>query len=151
MAAHLGWRGRLCTAAAALALYFCVASFVSVNRIALSQGARGSALLSAAGGGGGGSGDQPRVDMGRHLRGSPQQQLSASSASAASGAMLRAVPVAHLSPKRLRASRIGPAIEWCRGPLRAKAPPGPAVALASFPGSGNTWLRYLLQQATGIN
>ncbi|XP_055708811.1 WSCD family member AAEL009094-like [Phlebotomus papatasi] len=24
------------------------------------------------------------------------------------------------------------------------------VALASFPGSGNTWLRYLLQQATGI-
>lgn len=23
------------------------------------------------------------------------------------------------------------------------------VALASFPGSGNTWLRYLLQQATG--
>jgi hypothetical protein len=25
-----------------------------------------------------------------------------------------------------------------------------AIALASFPGSGNTWLRYLLQQATGI-
>lgn len=24
------------------------------------------------------------------------------------------------------------------------------IALASFPGSGNTWLRYLLQQATGI-
>ena len=24
------------------------------------------------------------------------------------------------------------------------------MALASFPGSGNTWLRYLLQQATGI-
>jgi hypothetical protein len=24
------------------------------------------------------------------------------------------------------------------------------AALASFPGSGNTWLRYLLQQATGI-
>jgi hypothetical protein len=24
------------------------------------------------------------------------------------------------------------------------------VALASFPGSGNTWVRYLLQQATGI-
>lgn len=23
------------------------------------------------------------------------------------------------------------------------------IALASFPGSGNTWLRYLLQQATG--
>lgn len=26
----------------------------------------------------------------------------------------------------------------------------PITALASFPGSGNTWLRYLLQQATGI-
>lgn len=26
----------------------------------------------------------------------------------------------------------------------------PLAALASFPGSGNTWLRYLLQQATGI-
>lgn len=24
------------------------------------------------------------------------------------------------------------------------------IALASFPGSGNTWLRYLLQQATGV-
>ncbi|XP_031639557.1 uncharacterized protein LOC116351575, partial [Contarinia nasturtii] len=27
---------------------------------------------------------------------------------------------------------------------------GHLTALASFPGSGNTWLRYLLQQATGI-
>lgn len=26
---------------------------------------------------------------------------------------------------------------------------GGLTALASFPGSGNTWLRYLLQQATG--
>jgi hypothetical protein len=29
-------------------------------------------------------------------------------------------------------------------------PSRPNAALASFPGSGNTWLRYLLQQATGI-
>nr|XP_002735861.2 PREDICTED: WSC domain-containing protein 2-like [Saccoglossus kowalevskii] len=28
--------------------------------------------------------------------------------------------------------------------------PLPLVALASFPGSGNTWVRHLLQQATGI-
>ena len=27
--------------------------------------------------------------------------------------------------------------------------PGPVTALASFPGSGNTWVRHLLQQATG--
>ena len=39
-------------------------------------------------------------------------------------------------------------IEWCSS-LGLKAAPGPLVALASFPGSGNTWLRYLLQQATG--
>ena len=39
-------------------------------------------------------------------------------------------------------------ISWCK-PLGMKVAPGPVVALASFPGSGNTWLRYLLQQATG--
>ena len=39
-------------------------------------------------------------------------------------------------------------IDWCQ-PLGFLANPGPKVALASFPGSGNTWLRYLLQQATG--
>ncbi len=33
--------------------------------------------------------------------------------------------------------------------LGMRPEPGPVVALASFPGSGNTWLRYLLQQATG--
>ena len=42
-----------------------------------------------------------------------------------------------------------PKIAWCR-PLGQKAAPGPVTALASFPGSGNTWLRYLLQQATGV-
>ncbi|XP_065207725.1 WSCD family member CG9164 [Planococcus citri] len=44
-----------------------------------------------------------------------------------------------------------PKVHWCQ-PLkflktRSKRP---ITALASFPGSGNTWLRYLLQQATGI-
>ena len=28
--------------------------------------------------------------------------------------------------------------------------PGPKVALASFPGSGNTWVRFLLEQSTGF-
>lgn len=49
----------------------------------------------------------------------------------------------------LRRSRI----QWCSdlkfvppdGGLRPQKP----VALVSFPGSGNTWLRYLIQQATG--
>jgi hypothetical protein len=50
------------------------------------------------------------------------------------------------SPRRIRSGR---KIEWCN-PVGFKAAPGPVVALASFPGSGNTWLRYLLQQATGV-
>ena len=33
--------------------------------------------------------------------------------------------------------------------LEYMSPPGPLTALASFPGSGNTWVRHLLQQATG--
>ncbi|KAJ8982194.1 hypothetical protein NQ317_013496 [Molorchus minor] len=44
----------------------------------------------------------------------------------------------------LRKSRIN----WCTE-LRYIDPPREPIALASFPGSGNTWLRYLLQQATG--
>ena len=33
--------------------------------------------------------------------------------------------------------------------LEALDPPGPITALASMPGSGNTWMRHLLQLATG--
>ncbi|RZF42387.1 hypothetical protein LSTR_LSTR004195 [Laodelphax striatellus] len=44
-------------------------------------------------------------------------------------------------------------VQWCR-PLHYQpsthAHSRPVIALASFPGSGNTWLRYLLQQATGV-
>ncbi|XP_076369242.1 WSCD family member CG9164-like [Tachypleus tridentatus] len=39
-------------------------------------------------------------------------------------------------------------IFFCTIP-RFQNPPGPLIALASFPGSGNTWIRYLVQQATG--
>ena len=45
-----------------------------------------------------------------------------------------------------------PEVSWCK-PLeyRADIPQRDSVvALASFPGSGNTWVRYLLQQTTGI-
>ena len=40
--------------------------------------------------------------------------------------------------------------EWCFGPsLKYQEPPGPLTGLWSYPGSGNTWMRYLIQKATG--
>ncbi|XP_069987402.1 WSCD family member AAEL009094 isoform X1 [Penaeus vannamei] len=42
----------------------------------------------------------------------------------------------------------GSRLPWCQH-LRWRDPPGPTTALVSFPGSGNTWIRYLLQQVTG--
>ncbi|VVC96392.1 unnamed protein product [Leptidea sinapis] len=48
-------------------------------------------------------------------------------------------------------SRFGykhPSVDWCKE-LKLRIPPSQnVVALVSYPGSGNTWLRYLLQQAT---
>ena len=41
-------------------------------------------------------------------------------------------------------------IQWCNNNKLWPNSTKPRVALASFPGSGNTWLRYLLQQSTGI-
>ena len=41
-------------------------------------------------------------------------------------------------------------ISWCFGnSLRILNPPGPRTGLFSYPGSGNTWLRYLIQKSTG--
>ena len=42
-------------------------------------------------------------------------------------------------------------MDWCNGvPTFFNYSRGQTVALASFPGSGNTWLRHLLQQMSGI-
>ena len=41
-------------------------------------------------------------------------------------------------------------IKWCSGnTLRVRDPPGPLIGLFSYPGSGNTWLRFLIQKTTG--
>ena len=69
-------------------------------------------------------------------------------------AALLAVNKRHALNKASKSHKSGrlPTIHWCR-PLgyRAAIPQRDSViALASFPGSGNTWVRYLLQQATGI-
>ena len=42
-------------------------------------------------------------------------------------------------------------IPWCFGnSLKLYEKEGPITGLLSYPGSGNTWLRYLIQRATGI-
>ena len=42
-------------------------------------------------------------------------------------------------------------VPWCFGnSLDVLDPPGPMTGLLSIPGSGNTWLRYLIQRATGF-
>ena len=38
----------------------------------------------------------------------------------------------------------------CKDSLRFRSTDNPVTALVSFPGSGNTWTRYLLEQSTGI-
>ena len=43
----------------------------------------------------------------------------------------------------------GRKIEWCHENGLWANSNRSKVALASFPGSGNTWMRYLLQQSTG--
>ena len=43
-----------------------------------------------------------------------------------------------------------PKPEKCTVPHFAD-PPLPVTALASYPGSGNTWVRFLLEQTTGTN
>ena len=39
----------------------------------------------------------------------------------------------------------------CNESLRFVDPPGPLTALASSPGSGNTWTRSLIQEYTGYH
>lgn len=41
-------------------------------------------------------------------------------------------------------------IEWCSKLRYLNSTDGFVTGLVSFPGSGNTWMRYLLQQATGF-
>ena len=40
--------------------------------------------------------------------------------------------------------------DWCLGPyLQFLDPPGPLTGLWSIPGSGNYWMRHLIQRASG--
>lgn len=63
--------------------------------------------------------------------------------------MLKPLHTVHGDAFSMRFSfRQAAVVDWCK-PLRWREPPRDVVALVSYPGSGNTWLRYLLQQATG--
>lgn len=41
-------------------------------------------------------------------------------------------------------------LQWCSSLKYIDPPSNTVTALVSYPGSGNTWLRYLIQQATGV-
>ena len=50
-----------------------------------------------------------------------------------------------------RSSAESNSIPWCNGQsLKFLPKPGPTTGLISFPISGNTWLRYMIQKVTGI-
>ena len=53
-------------------------------------------------------------------------------------------PAGIMSPAEISATT-----SWCNG-LKYRQGSGVKTALASFPGSGNTWVRYLLQQVSGF-
>ena len=78
-----------------------------------------------------------------------ERRIHAADITGLSGGRIRGHFDRRLMVKRSQERRKpGVPISWCKT-LGLKAAPGPVTALASFPGSGNTWLRYLLQQATG--
>ncbi len=137
---HYGWRMRFCAIGFCLGLYLVVSALVSTH--------------------GGVSFPAPYDMNGLAVVEVPFTSPSRSRAAAEALALHKAAGSHNLafniqrgggglSPRRMRGMS-GPQIEWCKYPLGYKAAPGPVTALASFPGSGNTWLRYLLQQATGL-
>ena len=148
---QFGWCLRLCLMVMLLSVYLAFAVLSS-----------GSALFSLSSSADSSSTKMLALDQKGNRRRQNKSVLDSQTMERAlqskSMAVLLAVNKRHVQHKgaaspstRISGSRL-PAIHWCR-PLgyRAAIPQRDSiVALASFPGSGNTWLRYLLQQATGI-
>eukprot|EP00095_Tigriopus_kingsejongensis_P002571 snap_masked-scaffold274_size229011-processed-gene-1.4 protein:Tk02571 transcript:snap_masked-scaffold274_size229011-processed-gene-1.4-mRNA-1 annotation:"GI15414" len=128
----MGWRGKLCLMGLGLSVYLMISALISVSNIGSfnpsSHGMNSRGVEATIGVIGDSLMSPVRLGQPRNLA--------------------AVVGRGRLSPRRLR-SRMGPAIEWCK-PQKFRPNPGPRVALASFPGSGNTWLRYLIQQTSGI-
>ena len=148
-----GWKTRLCTVVFGLGLYLTISALISTRRL----------MLAGGGTSGGSSGSfefdsifsQQQQQQQNEVHPIPTQaqhyhhprNLAAAAAAGSVYHITERPPGTH----RKRPGRSGYAqINWCISPLGFKAKPGPVVALASFPGSGNTWLRYLIQQATGF-
>ena len=68
----------------------------------------------------------------------------------AAEAQKRKLALAKQAAERLKKYKPKTNITHC-GPLSYANPVRPVTALASFQGSGNTWLRHLIQEATGKN
>ncbi|TRY68247.1 hypothetical protein TCAL_04080 [Tigriopus californicus] len=128
----MGWRGKLCLMGLGLSTYLVISAVISVSNITTLNGSPSSPH---------GKGIEATIGIMSDSLISPARLSQPRNLAAIVGK-------GRMTPRRLRA-RMGPSIDWCQ-PLRLKTDPGPMVALASFPGSGNTWLRYLIQQASGI-
>ena len=145
-----GWKSRLCTIVLGLGLYLVVSALISTRKLNFPHHHEAEPHL----------GDNDQADFpGGPLAPKQQQPPPDVQARHHGPRNLASAAVTSYQQRILNqqsrrggsgGSRNGPHIDWCRQPLGFKSPPGPTVALASFPGSGNTWLRYLLQQATGI-
>ena len=120
-----GWRMRVWAMVIVLSLYLAITGIMTVSRLPHNNNNIQFNSVTTS------NGQQ-------FMQGGPQQSRN----------LAPFVPSPRITPRRLR-SRIDHVIEWCL-PLRMRPEPGPTVALASFPGSGNTWLRYLVQQSTGM-
>lgn len=144
-----GWRLRFCALASLLGLYLVVSALLSTRRLPFPPTYDGSNNDNSKS-----NSNNNGLDSNNHGLPDPDQQFSKILSPMALKLQMqpRNLAAAVALSRRLtpRGMRSGPRIDWCRPPLGYKAAPGPVVALASFPGSGNTWLRYLLQQATGI-
>ena len=140
-----GWKTRLCTVVFGLGLYLTISALISTRRLMLAGG--------TSGGSGSGSFEFDSIfsQQQNEVPISTQAQHYHHPRNLATVAADGSVHHITEGPHRKRPGQSGYAqINWCISPLGFKAKPGPVVALASFPGSGNTWLRYLIQQATGF-
>ena len=156
---QFGWCLRLCLMVMLLSVYLLIATLITTG----STYGRGASMFSLSSSSSHTASSSAHINPVESIAKFPTNHSSIDiqtmerAIQSKSMAVLLAVNKRHVKqngalPYQSRKSGRLPAIHWCR-PLgyRAAIPQRDSViALASFPGSGNTWLRYLLQQATGI-